>query len=171
MASTIWRKQFTPLHCLIKTSVAGGATLHMTDEGYPRIAFPLQASGDIGVVLPIGILAELYAELGLKVRVRLYANETGKSHQFGVRFMAKRPGSDGGTEAFNATETLFTETALPATAGEIHDLEVTVPIGTALDNAQLDDSLYMLLTLKYDTGRTSSESMLIEQVETWQELP
>lgn len=173
MASILWRRQFTPRHVLLNTDATLGSTVRvtlvMTDAGYPRIKFPLAGSQDLSVVVPIGMLGDYLPPADLRVRVRLHSQPGAtEDYTLQVRFMARRPGLDGAAELFAATTTQFPTQSL--TGALLQDVEASIPAGAARDNAQDGDSLYMLLNLD-GPGGLSSNSLLVEMIDIWQEIP
>lgn len=164
MATTLWRRQFCPLHSRIITA----AELTMDANGRPRIGLPLGAAEDVVAEFCMGMLADFRPDLPLQLRARCWAVPTTWSYRLGAQLMAQSASDNAETESFSTTETLSEVIALPATKA-LHDVDITVPIGLAQDNAQPDDTVYLRVALKYDAGRVTEDKLYLTLVEAWQE--
>lgn len=171
MGVLLWQKTVLPESIITSGLSASGAALGLSAQGRPAIVVPLDAAGDVTVVVRCGrILEPLASSAPLFVMLSLFTAYTDADYTFKVQCSARRPGDDADPPSWNQAGTAQVR-YFPSTPGELVHAELNnVAPGYPRDDLQPDDELDILLRLP-PVGGPAESVLYLCLVEVRQELP
>ncbi len=169
MPVPLWQLTVLPEAMMTSGVGAVGAVPAYTTQDRPAIKMPLDASGEVAIVVRCGrILESLASAAPLTVLLSFFTPDTGSSYDIRLQCAARQPGDDGDAAAWNGVESQITG-SFPA-AGELVHAETAIAAGDARDNLDTDQELEVLVRLLPDGARPADFLWLLA-VEVRQELP